>query len=390
MSNRTRVAIIGASYLQLPLIERAKKEGFETHVFAWKKEDVGEKAADYFYPISITEKEAILEKCREIGISGICSIASDLATITVNYVANEMGLIGNSMRCTKMSTNKHLMRKAFENNKLPSPWSILVSADTLLSGLPITYPVIVKPTDRSGSRGVFLVEDKSRFELCVKSAIEFSFEKKALIESYICGREYSIECISFHGKHQFLAATRKYTTGAPRFIETGQYEPADLNEEKLNEIIELVYSALDALEITNGASHSEIIIDNDGKVWIVEIGARMGGDLIGSHLVRESTGIDMVKAVLDVCLDNEPCLREGKEKKAAGVRYVFDDDSLAQFMDIHDKHPEILVCFDIPETVSGDISDSSQRPGYFLISDFDDKIIERYMPPLVMNEFRGN
>ena len=82
-----KLAIIGASYLQEPLIEKAKSMGIETHVFAWAAGDVGEKSADYFYPISIVEKDEILKRCREIGIDGICTIASDLAVITVNYVA---------------------------------------------------------------------------------------------------------------------------------------------------------------------------------------------------------------------------------------------------------------------------------------------------------------
>ena len=111
-----KLAIIGASYLQLPLIEKAKSMGIETHVFAWAANDVGETAADHFYPISIVEKKQILDKCRQIGIDGICSIASDLAMLAVNYVAEQMGLTGNSMECTLRSTNKHLMRQAFEQH----------------------------------------------------------------------------------------------------------------------------------------------------------------------------------------------------------------------------------------------------------------------------------
>lgn len=86
---KKNLAIIGASYLQLPLIEKAKEMGYTTHVFAWAANDVGEKAADYFYPISIIEKDQILEICEKIGICGICSIASDVAVITVNYVAEK-------------------------------------------------------------------------------------------------------------------------------------------------------------------------------------------------------------------------------------------------------------------------------------------------------------
>ena len=97
------IAIIGASYLQVPLIKKAKEMGLTTHVFAWEAGDPGERDADHFYPISITEKEKILEKCRGIGISGITSIASDLAAVTVNYVADSLGLPGNSMECALLS-----------------------------------------------------------------------------------------------------------------------------------------------------------------------------------------------------------------------------------------------------------------------------------------------
>ena len=172
------IAIIGASYLQLPLIEKAKEMGFITHVFAWAANDIGETAADYFYPISITEVDEITEKCREIGICGICSIATDLGNYTVNFVANKLGLPGNSMECTRMSTNKHLMREAFERCGDPSPKSILVDATSDLSALDLDYPVIVKPTDRSGSRGIFKLETPEGLEDAVKAATYFAKEIK--------------------------------------------------------------------------------------------------------------------------------------------------------------------------------------------------------------------
>ena len=119
-----KLAIIGASHFQVPLINKAKEMGLETHVFAWKCGDEGEKIADYFYPISITECEEIYQQCKKIGIDGICTIGTDLGTIPVSYVANRMGLVGNSEECVKKATNKHLMRKCFEENGDPSPKSI--------------------------------------------------------------------------------------------------------------------------------------------------------------------------------------------------------------------------------------------------------------------------
>ena len=134
-----RLAIIGASYLQVPLINKAKELGYETHVFAWKADDDGEKIADVFYPISIVEKERILLICQEIGIVGICSIASDLATVTVNYVAEKMGLFGNSIESTELSTNKYLMRKRFEECGDPTPKSIVVNEATQLFQIPFHH-----------------------------------------------------------------------------------------------------------------------------------------------------------------------------------------------------------------------------------------------------------
>ena len=285
-----KLAIIGASYLQEPLIEKAKSMGIETHVFAWAAGDVGEKSADYFYPISIVEKEQILEKCKEIGINGICSIASDLAAITVNYVAHAMELVGNSPECALISTNKHLMREAFEKNGDPSPKSILVSSVRDLSGVQLQYPVIVKPIDRSGSRGITKLLSPNGLLEAIEEAKEQGFEKKALVEEFVTGQEYSVECISYHGEHHFLALTKKYTTGAPHFIETGHLEPAPVSEEVVENVKKIVFHALDSLKIVNGASHSEIKIDQDGNIKLIEIGGRMGGDCIGSDLVQLSTG----------------------------------------------------------------------------------------------------
>lgn len=275
----TKVAIIGASYLQEPLIRKAKERGYETHVFAWKCGDVGEYLADYFYPISIVEKDLILEQCRKIGINGICSIASDLAIITVNYVANGMGLTGNSLESTEKSTNKHKMRKCFELNKDPSPRSILVSSVTDLDGIKLDYPVIVKPLDRSGSRGITKLDDGNGLQEAIEEAKRQGFQKQALVEEFVSGQEYSVEYVSWNGNHRFLAITRKYTTGSPHFIETGHLQPAALDEAVLNKVKEIIPHALSGLGVKFGASHSEIKITDSNDIKIIEIGARMGAIL---------------------------------------------------------------------------------------------------------------
>ena len=149
-----KLAIIGANDFQRQLILKAKEMGLETHVFAWEDGAVGKADADFFYPISIIEKDQILEKCKEIKIDGICSIASDLAVLTVNYVAEKLGLNSNSIDCSKIATNKFFMRQAFKNNGDPIPKFKVVSENTSYDIKDFSFPLIVKPTDRSGSRGI--------------------------------------------------------------------------------------------------------------------------------------------------------------------------------------------------------------------------------------------
>lgn len=375
-----KLAIIGASYLQEPLIQKAIDMGIETHVFAWQCGDVGEELADYFYPISIVEKDRILDKCREIAIDGICTIASDLAVITVNYVANAMGLIANSMECTEVSTNKNLMRKCFEKNGDPSPRSIMVENADEITEMQLEYPIIVKPLDRSGSRGITKLTDSSGLIEAIEHAKEEGFVKKALVEEFAEGQEYSVECISWEGKHSFLALTHKFTTGAPKFIETGHLEPAQVSEELLQQITKVVFHALDSLGITFGASHTEIKISPTGIIKIIEIGGRMGGDFIGSNLVELSTGIDFVGAVIQVALGEEPSLAKKHDAMVAAVRFVFEQVDMDVFQDIMRGNPEMIVQADVPEKVSGEVTDSSTRFGYYLMATDSADVLLKYLP----------
>ena len=363
-----KLAIIGASYLQLPLIRKAKEMGLETHVFAWAANDVGEKEADFFYPISIIEKEQILEKCQEIGISGICSISSDLAMVTVNYVAQKLGLNSNSIEATRVSTNKHMMRERFFACGDPSPKSILVDSIHDLDDQELSFPLIVKPTDRSGSRGVTKVYSFEQLKNAIDSAEIEGFEKKALVEEFAEGDEYSVEYISWHGEHHFLTITKKYTTGAPHFVETAHLQPAPLSDETKQKVRNIVEHALDSLYLKEGASHTEVKIDEAGNIRIIEIGGRMGGDCIGSSLVQLSTGVDFVKAVIQVALGEEPANIVPSAKAASGVRFVFDQRDLDCLERIKKEHPEYLIESDVRTPDNTEVLDSSERFGFFVIS----------------------
>ena len=373
-----KLAIIGASYLQAPLIETAKAMGLETHVFAWAANDVGEKTADYFYPISIVEKEEILNKCQEIGIDGICSIASDLAIITVNYVAQKMGLPSNDMKATLVSTNKHEMRKCFENNGDTSPKSKIVSSVEDIDVNEWALPLIVKPLDRSGSRGITKINDFSSLSLAIEEAKKAGFDKHALVEEFIEGDEYSVEYLSDCGTHHFLTITKKYTTGAPNFIETAHIEPSDLSEEMVTKVKLVVEHALNSLGLKYGASHSEVKINND-EIKIVEIGGRMGGDFIGSDLVKLSTGFDFVREVINVAIGVKSKLDYPRLNKCAAVRFIFNQHDLDVLELIKKEVPEIIVNYEYYGNLTCEVTDSSNRHGYYLLCSNDRESVKKYI-----------
>ena len=365
---KRKLVIIGANDFQNQLILKAKEKGYETHVFAWQDGSIGERTADYFYPISIIEKEKILERCKIINPMGVISIASDLASVTVNYLAEKLGLTGNGMESAMLSTNKYLMRKAFERHGDPSPKyyrSDQLSEEVIQS---LEFPVIVKPVDRSGSRGITKITNVSELKQAVSLAEELSFDKKAMVEEFVQGNEYSVEYVSYKGKHFFLALTQKYTTGAPNFIETGHVQPADIGIDMQKKVREIVEHALDSLQIQYGASHSEIKIDSNGKIMLIEIGGRMGGDCIGSDLVRISTGYDFVAMVIDIACGMEPEFVQVAEPKKAKIRFIFNEGDLEDLEKIKRDKPESIYRISEIEPFSPEhkVVDSSTRYGYYI------------------------
>ena len=272
------------------------------------------------------------------------------------------------------------MREAFSAGGDPSPRSVLVGQDTNLEALEgLRYPLIVKPTDRSGSRGITKVQRPAGLQAAITRAREQSFEKQAVVEEFVTGQEYSVECISWQGKHHLLQITLKYTTGAPMYIETGHMEPAPLTNAMGDKVRSVVFHALDTLEIRNGASHSELKIDEKGDIHLIEIGGRMGGDCIGSHLVPLSTGYDYVGMVVQIALGQAPDLTRRDHYPACGVRFVFGPQDLEIRQALRDT-PDITMLEESPlDPMDHIVTDSSTRFGYYLFAADDAAQICRWM-----------
>ena len=212
----------------MPLVKKAKEMSVKSICFAWEEGAVCKDVCDRFYPVSTVDKEEVLRICREIGIDGITTIASDVAVLTVNYVAEKMGLIGNSDNYSETATNKYLMRQCFMEHHVPSPKFCLTVGEIPEEVHAFRFPVIVKPTDRSGSRGVEKADDANELQAAIERACKESFQKKAVIEEFVEGREISVESISYKGEHYVLQITDKVTTEAPFFVELEHHQPSTL------------------------------------------------------------------------------------------------------------------------------------------------------------------
>lgn len=356
-----KVAIIGANEFQNDLILKAKSLGYETHVFSWGGGEPGEDTADFFYKISITDKEKILEQCKTIKINAICSVASDLANITVHWVARKLGLNALSESCIEYTTDKFLMRKQLSKDNLPVPKFKLISEISEVDEYECNFPLIVKPIDRSGSRGITKVNSFEELEKAITYSQSFSFTKNVLIEEFIPGREFSVESISSLGKHKVLQVTEKFTSGHPNYIETAHLAPARITKNEKKSIVDLITKALDSLDISFGPSHSEIKLKANGDISIIEIGSRMGGDFIGSFLVESNTGVDFLSLTLlsslgeDINL-NSVSIQENDDHHSI-VYYQFDDN----FENINAVSDVEILSYAINTSYNGCVTSSNER-----------------------------
>ena len=313
--------------------------------------------------ISVLDQELILQQCLAIGIDGITTIATDLCIPTIAFVAEKMNLCSNSYLSSMLSTNKALMRKAFYEKNVNSPKSIVAWRYDVLKFADFSFPLIVKPTDRSGSRGVTKVDDVTQLEAAIERALAESLEKKVIVEEFIAGDEVSVETISWKGNHTILSITDKVTTGAPYFVELEHHQPSLLDDVIQENIKTATIKALNALDIEMGASHSEFKITNQGVVYAIEVGARMGGDFIGSHLVDLSTGYDFLRGVVEIALGEFNPVQTSAQNYSGVYFLCKETEQLKPFFENEND-------FDIEKKILNatlkNVTNSNERSGYLI------------------------
>ena len=316
-----KLFVVGASVLQLPAIKKAKEMGLTVGVADYNPEAAGIPFADKFYNVSTIDEKGIFEAARDFQADGIMTLATDMPMRSVAYAAEKLGLVGISYETAVKATDKGEMIKAFEAGGASHPWYFILSSPQDLSKISdkITYPCISKPVDNAGSRGVMLINNRAELEKAVKYSSSNGRMGGVIIEEYLRGSEVSVEVMAVDGTAHILQVTDKLTTGAPHFVEMGHSQPSRLEKTQVESIKDLAKKAVKAVGIENGPAHVEIMLSENGPKMI-ELGARMGGDCITTHLVPLSTGIDMVKATIEIALGEKPDI-EPKFSKGSAIRY---------------------------------------------------------------------
>lgn len=313
-----RLLIIGASILQLPAIKKAKELGHYVAVADFNPNAVGIPYADEFYNASTIDIEAICKVAEEFKPDGIMTLATDMPMRSIAAATLRLGLPGISMDTAVKSTDKGEMIKAFKEHGVESPWFYIIENVLKLNALSpqLSYPCILKPTDNAGSRGVMLVESVEELLEAYQYSVSQSRGGLVILEEYMTGPEVSVEVMVVDGEPHVLQVTDKLTTGAPYFVEMGHNQPSMLPAEDVERIKDLACRAVKSVGINCGPSHVEIKLTPTGPK-IVELGARMGGDCITTHLVPLSTGVDMIKATIDVSLGLKPDIAPTQQKGSA-------------------------------------------------------------------------
>ena len=303
-----KLLMLGGGFLQCFVIKKAKQLGYEVHVLDANPQAEGFKYADAYAVINIVDEEACLAYARSENVDGVLTAATDYSVLAMSRIASELHLPGINYQSAKLIKNKAEVRRSlFDAQADDTGYSYEISSlQEAQSVLPeVKFPVMVKPCDGSGSRGASRVDNPDEFVTACEYAMQGSITHRAVAEPFVVGREYGVESFVNQGEIHILAVMQKDMTMPPYYAELGHAIPSGLSVEMEAKVKECVRRALIALGVNHGSVNMDLLIDSDGGVHIVDIGARMGGNLIGSHIIPMGTGIDYMANMIKAAMSDE-------------------------------------------------------------------------------------
>jgi carbamoyl-phosphate synthase large subunit len=303
MKTKGKLLIFGAGMLQVSLIKTAKDIGYYTIVIDPDLNAVGKNVADEFDVVSGSDYETTFAIANNNKVKGIVTTATDKPLLMMAKVAEKLCLPFPSETAIYNTTNKFELKKILVNNKIPCAKGVLTNLTKLddVLNTDITLPVIIKPIDSSGSRGVFYCKTIEEVKDAYPKCTAYSKYDKVLIEEYLDGPEISIEALVQDNNLHVIQITDKTVTPFPYTVEMGHLQPSRFYLAYGAEIYQVLNEAIKALNLNDCALHPEMKITKKG-LKIVEIGPRLGGDFITSHLTPLSTGINMEEQLINIAV----------------------------------------------------------------------------------------
>lgn len=295
--------MLGGSPHQLIAIETAKRLGYRTVLCDYLPDNPGQFIADVYYPVSTTDRDAVIEVARKECVEGVLAYATDPASPIAAAVAEELGLPTNPLSAVETMSQKHLFREHLKQQGFPCPASMAFSAKddlekTWESLQSFTLPIVVKPTDSSGSKGVSIVEDQASFVLAVEAADKINNNGVLIAEEYI-EKEYPCviggDIFVIDGEVRFWGLMDCMRDTAVELVPTGKKTPTNLSAEQKRSIKDALQRLVRTLGIRFGEMNVEVILGRENTPYIIELGSRAGGNMIPVQL-SDASGIDLVEA----------------------------------------------------------------------------------------------
>lgn len=305
-----RVLMLGGSIYQTYAIKEAVRQGHYVITCDYLPDNPGHKFAHEYHNVSTTDKEAVLELARELKVYGVVAYASDPAAPTAAYVCEKLGLPTSPYKSVEILSKKHLFRKYLAEHgfNVPKARSYVKYEDALAEIDDFQLPVMVKPVDSSGSKGINKLTDKSQLKAFVEDALSYSRDKIFLIEEFIVkkGPQISGDAFSVDGKLVFHCLGNEfYSTKVDKdFAPLGECWPTVMPKEVIDTLEADLQRLITSLGMMSNAYNVEAIYGEDGKVYILELGARSGGSLI-PQVTALATGVDMVPYVIKAALGED-------------------------------------------------------------------------------------
>ena len=305
-----KVLLLGGSYFQVPSVKKAKELGYYTITCDYLPDNPGHKFADEYHNVSTTDKEAVLQLAQELQIDGIVCYASDPAAPTAAYVAEKMGLVGHPYQSVEIVSKKDLFRKFLTENgfNVPIAKGYTNSKDAESDWELFKKPVMVKPVDSSGSKGITKIYEKEKLAEAIEYALSFSRDKRVVIEEYVESFTDPIngDGFSINGELVFSCFAGQYfSPNVPNpFTPVSSIWPNRMSQELHHKVHEEFQKALTLLNMQSGPYNFEARIDKDGNVYLMEIGTRNGGNL-GPQAIGHATGVDMVEYTIKAAMGED-------------------------------------------------------------------------------------